>query len=478
MGGGAWLKNVPPGLELKDISTQHIRGIQFYRATDQYGRSWEYIEHRDGTTEIRYTDESGLFHEVMSYNGQWHDTYTDPNIGRLVETNTGVDGPPPQLPPWLERRDQHTWTDESGNVHHVATDQYGRQWDWYRDQNGTKHAGYADENGQWHQVREINGRWYDRSWDENGEETLTNLGYNHPAPRDPNEVAGLAFLNDPDMTAEGEPAPGEAGTTFPPGYETDDIVVVEPDDPRLGTSPRYMSREEWESKDPNSPAPTTDPIPSPGPSLFGAAPAATPPSGDAGGGPQEAPPAPEPQPTGQPEDLPADAPGGEAGVPQPVDDGGGSIPGVGVPYEDYIPFYPMEQDPATGEWRNAEPEEIPGVGEAAAAPPPAGGSEASGWPEMDPQGDEYAIPQIEPADPYLQPPPPVDESLTTEAGWPSFDPSQQQEEAGWAEPGAATEEPAGYEAYHQGGFEDPALTDPALAEPGVADEGFDDALGA
>jgi hypothetical protein len=34
-----------------------------------------------------------------------------------------------------------------------------------------------------------------------------------------------------------------------------------------------------------------------------------------------------------------------------------------IPYEDYIPFFPMVKDPATGEWRNAEEGEIPGLGE-------------------------------------------------------------------------------------------------------------------
>ena len=40
----------------------------------------------------------------------------------------------------------------------------------------------------------------------------------------------------------------------------------------------------------------------------------------------------------------------------PGDDGGG----IGIPYQDYIPFYPMVQDPTTGEWRNAEPGELEG----------------------------------------------------------------------------------------------------------------------
>lgn len=58
--------------------------------------------------------------------------------------------------------------------------------------------------------------------------------------------------------------------------------------------------------------------------------------------------------------------------------GGGSTAGIGVPYQDYIPFYPMVQDPATGEWRNAEPGEIPGVEEAAPAP----GDDVAGIPGL------------------------------------------------------------------------------------------------
>jgi len=48
-----------------------------------------------------------------------------------------------------------------------------------------------------------------------------------------------------------------------------------------------------------------------------------------------------------------------------------------VPYEDYIPFFPMVKDPATGEWRNAEAGEIPGVGEQQLPP-------ASQTPEAEP----------------------------------------------------------------------------------------------
>jgi hypothetical protein len=49
--------------------------------------------------------------------------------------------------------------------------------------------------------------------------------------------------------------------------------------------------------------------------------------------------------------------------PTPPGDDDGGIAGLGVPYEDYIPFFPMVKDPATGQWRNAEEGEIPGLGD-------------------------------------------------------------------------------------------------------------------
>ncbi len=46
-----------------------------------------------------------------------------------------------------------------------------------------------------------------------------------------------------------------------------------------------------------------------------------------------------------------------------------------IPYRDYIPFAPMVEDPSTGEWRNAEPGEIPGAegGDEGQLPTPTGG---------------------------------------------------------------------------------------------------------
>jgi hypothetical protein len=49
---------------------------------------------------------------------------------------------------------------------------------------------------------------------------------------------------------------------------------------------------------------------------------------------------------------------------------------LGVPYRDFIPFAPMVKDPSTGQWRNAEPGEIPGAEEGQTPPP--GDTEAPG----------------------------------------------------------------------------------------------------
>ena len=68
-------------------------------------------------------------------------------------------------------------------------------------------------------------------------------------------------------------------------------------------------------------------------------------------------------------------PVGEDTPPPPGDDGGGTFDtaALGVPYQDYIPFFPMVQDPTTGQWRNAEPGEVPGLGEGGRRGPAAAG---------------------------------------------------------------------------------------------------------
>jgi hypothetical protein len=47
-----------------------------------------------------------------------------------------------------------------------------------------------------------------------------------------------------------------------------------------------------------------------------------------------------------------------ASLPAPEGEGGAA--GIGVPYQDYIPFFPMVQDPATGQWRDGESDEMLG----------------------------------------------------------------------------------------------------------------------
>ena len=74
--------------------------------------------------------------------------------------------------------------------------------------------------------------------------------------------------------------------------------------------------------------------------------------------------------------VPVDEGGAGRGVDpsSPSAEGEGGAAGIGVPYQDYIPFYPMVQDPATGEWRNAEPGEVSG--------PEGSGSTTPGSPHM------------------------------------------------------------------------------------------------
>jgi hypothetical protein len=54
-------------------------------------------------------------------------------------------------------------------------------------------------------------------------------------------------------------------------------------------------------------------------------------------------------------------PAGEPGQTPPLQpgEGGGGFMGLGEPYVDFIPTSPMVKDPATGEWRNAQPGELP-----------------------------------------------------------------------------------------------------------------------
>lgn len=72
-------------------------------------------------------------------------------------------------------------------------------------------------------------------------------------------------------------------------------------------------------------------------------------------------------------------------------------PSVGVPYRDYIPFYPMVKDPVTGEWRNTEPGEIPGVEGNDVDQPPTGETPQDVLPaqfgEVDDDGDFTFEPQ-------------------------------------------------------------------------------------
>ena len=182
---------------------------------------------------------------------------------------------PEHMPPGLELRDHHTWSDEHGNEHRVYTDQHGRKWDWSgeKEAQGDNSLWYTDADGHWHQVSAYDGVWMDTSWDENGEVRSGEL------ETTPEEPKGQRPVLDPNDMWSGPLLPEEGAVPNPEG-------------------------------------------------------------GDGG----------EPQPGTQTPEPPAQPPPG---------DGEGAIPGLGVPYRDFIPTFPMVKDPTSGQWRNAEPGEIP-----------------------------------------------------------------------------------------------------------------------
>ena len=110
-------------------------------------------------------------------------------------------------------------------------------------------------------------------------------------------------------------------------------------------------------------------------------------------------------PPGDPADPPVEP--GEEAAPAPGDADGG-IPGLGVPYEDFIPTFPMVKDPTTGQWRNAEPGEIPGPAEGGdEGPPPVLDPNAQPMPMpspdqptgLDPDAKPMPMPSPEPHEP-------------------------------------------------------------------------------
>ncbi|MDP8900101.1 MAG: hypothetical protein M3N33_02935, partial [Actinomycetota bacterium] len=243
---------------------------------------------------------------------------------------------PDYMPPGLELRDHHTWSDEHGNEHRVYTDQHGRKWDWSgeKEARGDNSLGYTDADGRWHQVSAYDGMWMDTWWDENGEVRSGELGTT------PEELKGQRPVLDPNNV---QPMPMPS--------------VLDPSD--MWSGPLLLPEE-------------------------GAVP--NPEGGDGG----------EPQPGAQTPEPPAQPPPG---------DGEGGIPGLGVPYRDFIPTFPMVKDPTTGQWRNAEPGEIPGP-PVEQSPPPEQAVQPA--PPPPPEGQPPPVAEQQPA-PAPAPAPPHDD---------------------------------------------------------------------
>jgi hypothetical protein len=215
---------------------------------------------------------------------------------------------------------------DTGRTHHTATDQHGRVWHWsYAEYDAEKDwdVKYRDTDGQVHDYYRLD----DGTWAEDHalEKQDENLAKDHLPPlgiqgEDENLAKGRLPL--PDAVEEPAPAPGIQGVENIAKGHLPGLVEEEPP---VGQQP--------EAEPPVQPTPPAEP-------------------------PVEQSPSPEPPVQPNP---PAEPPVEQSPTPNPpaVPGGEGGIPGMGVPYQDFIPLYPMVQDPATGEWRNAQPGEIP-----------------------------------------------------------------------------------------------------------------------
>ena len=279
---------------------------------------------------------------------------------------------------------QQNGTSRGGVPLYQGTDQYGREWQW----SARGPIGYRDdEDGIWHEVSEQDGIWHDRWTDQNGwarhstqdaQGNHLSTTSSHPEiPLSPPDAFTDAIKDDvfaapppppfveapPDAFKDNvfaEPPPYQE----PPPEDFKDNVFADPPPPdgdiqvRLPDAfkdnavepPPSWSYGDIQVRPPEDfidkavePPPYQEPPPE-------EPPVAEPPPGAEGGEEEE--------------QLPpvTQTPEAEPPVqPTPRGDDGGGIPGLGVPYQDFIPSIPMVQDPTTGEWRNAEPGEIPGA---------------------------------------------------------------------------------------------------------------------
>jgi hypothetical protein len=343
------------------------------------------------------------------------------------------EAPPPELPPYLQLQDsggdptnprgpwtfdnplnhpqsgQPTVTSDGSEApriaakqlpHHTGGDQYGRYWDWHQFPDGTSKLGYTDADGLFHETyKGPDGLWYETFTDKDGNKHVGQVdeygnvhdgwtdasGTNHDEVRSPGKTLAEQQAEQQVVEAEQE-AELEAlskATGLPPeqlkalaeeqGVSPGDL---KPEDVKaLTEAARYPPPPPGNPDDPQVP--------------------------EAG---NPTPPGDVPPPPDNPGDPPPEPGGDAAQAPGDADEG---IPGVGVPYKDYIPFLPMVKDPATGEWRNAEPAEIP--------EPPVEQSPSAEQPAPPPPEQQPPVAEHQPAPP---PPPPHDGPATGGEGLP------------------------------------------------------------
>ncbi len=324
--------------------------------------------------------------------------------------------------PLLPESDYGSWeehTGEDGQKYWLFKDIYGREWDIspnfkvnhvypdtppdynaidYEDVQGNRFQDWDDENGVHHsEYWDPEEEWYypygpGTDYPDVEPMDITSQPQEPPSPYDDIEQEDLAKDHLPPPWIEGEEDHTGGRLPLP-----DDTPIQAKDNLAQGHLPGLLAEEQQQAEEraraeeAQNPTPPADPPPTPPQNESPVDPNAD------RQPPEEPPPSPTPEDLGIQEHYAKDhgLPGlveepaafyrpAEPTV-QPTPPGtqspeGGSV-GMGVPYQDYIPFFPMIQDPITGEWRNAQPGEIPGLGEGGAEEPVPPGTQT---PEAEP----------------------------------------------------------------------------------------------
>ena len=339
------LPDLPPGIELSDVQEETSRGKVHYEATDQYGRQWQWERQLEDPTNpkgdllgiegLSYRDTADNWHDVNKHDdGTWHDTWTDSNGNKFDNDRLANELTPEQQ----ETMYLHNAPGRYGESRHLPGERTPEEIQADLDRFAKMDAQAAsrapgddkpteggDQEGQPPIIDPNAPPTPMPSFPGGGEGEEGPPPYGQfPMGKDPNTGEWVPGTIDPE-TGEFHPfesGADEGGEDQPPPYGQFPMIK----DPATGEwVPATYDLETGEFR----------PIE----------------GGAAGEGGIPAGPPPVLDPNAQPMPMPS--------PDQPT----GLDPDAPVPYEDYIPFFPMVKDPATGEWRNAQEGEIPGLGE-------------------------------------------------------------------------------------------------------------------